>query len=197
MICRWRHGAGASMRKVAYEGFSVKVRHSPPVSLVLTGFMGVGKTTVGGILAKRGHLHWLDTDQLLEERHGCAVTTLFVQVGESDFRECEAEICRELAEQEGLLITTGGGTLLQPETAALFARRALVICLTAREDTIARRLPPADPSRPLFSQDWRKLLAERQPRYLAFRHQVVTDDRCAQQVADEIWALWQQAQRPG
>ena len=121
MICRWRHGAGASMRKVAYEGFSVKVRRSPPVSLVLTGFMGVGKTTVGGILAKRGHLHWLDTDQLLEERHGCAVTTLFVQVGESDFRECEAEICRELAEQEGLLITTGGGTLLQPETAALFA----------------------------------------------------------------------------
>lgn len=166
-----------------------------PTSLVLTGFMGVGKTTVGRILAKRGGLRWQDTDHLLEEHYGRDAGTIFLEEGEARLREYEAELCRELARQDGLLITTGGGTLLRPATAAYFDGRALVICLTAREDTIACRLNLEDETRPLFGGDWWRLLAERQPRYHEFPHQVATDGRIPQHVAEEVWALWQQAQR--
>ena len=164
-----------------------------PTSLVLTGFMGTGKTTVGRILAARGNLRWLDTDLLLTERHGFTVSTIFLREGEQKLREYEAELCRELAEQEGLLITTGGGTLLRPETAALFEGRALVICLTAREDTIASRLSLEDETRPLFGQDWWRLLAEREPNYMQFSHHLATDGRHPYLVADEIWELWTRA----
>ena len=168
-----------------------------PTSLVLTGFMGVGKTTVGKILAARGHLRWRDTDHLLEERYGHDVRSIFLEEGEARLREYEAKLCRELARQDGLLITTGGGTLLQPAIAAYFERRALVVCLTAREDTIACRLKPEDETRPLFAEGWWKLLAERQPRYHKFPHQVATDGRQAHQVADAVWEIWRKARRSG
>ena len=168
-----------------------------PTSLVLTGFMGVGKTTVGQILAKRGHLRWMDTDLLLEERYGHNVRTIFLEEGEARLREYEAKLCRELARQDGLLITTGGGTLLRPEIEALFKGRALVVCLTAREDTIASRLLLEDETRPLFGQEWWKLLAKRQPRYHEFPHHVATDGRHVYQVADEVWDLWVKARRTG
>ena len=164
-----------------------------PTSLVLTGFMGTGKTSVGRILAARGDLRWLDTDALLAERHGHSVSAIFTKEGEGRLREYETVLCRELAEQDGLLITTGGGTLLRPENATVFAERALIVCLTAREDTIACRLSLEDATRPLFGQDWWQLLAARQPRYLEFPHHIATDGRHAHQVADEVWALWTRA----
>lgn len=168
-----------------------------PSSMVLTGFMGVGKTTVGRILAARGHLRWLDTDYLLEERYGRDVRAIFLGEGEARLREYEAKLCRELARQDGLLVTTGGGTLLRPEIEALFDGKALVVCLTAREDTIVSRLTLEDETRPLFAGDWWELLAERQPRYHEFPHHVATDGRHAHQVADEVWDIWVKARRSG
>ncbi len=172
-----------------------KIAAKPPTSLVLTGFMGTGKTTVGRILAARGGLRWVDTDMLLAERHRCSVSVIFVKEGEARLREYEAALCRELAGQDGLLITTGGGTLLLPENAAVFAERALIVCLTAREDTIASRLSLEDETRPLFGQDWWRLLAERQPHYMQFSHHLATDGRHPYLVADEIWELWTRATR--
>ena len=172
-----------------------QIAAKPPTSLVLTGFMGTGKTTIGRILAARGGLRWVDTDMLLAERHRCSVSVIFVKEGEERLREYEAALCRELAGQDGLLITTGGGTLLLPENAAVFAERALIVCLTAREDTIASRLSLEDETRPLFGQNWWELLAARQPRYMEFPHHIATDGRHAHHVADEVWALWTRVTR--
>lgn len=166
-------------------------------TLVLTGFMGVGKTTVGRILAARGGLQWLDTDRIIGERFGLSVAEMFLRDGETRLRECEATICRELADRDGLLITTGGGTLLRRENVAVFQERALIICLTAREDTIACRLAIEDETRPLFGQDWWRLLAARQPVYENFAHRVATDGLHAQQVADEVWQIWVKANQRG
>ena len=168
-----------------------------PHSLVLTGFMGTGKTTVGRILMKRGELRWVDTDHLIQERYGRTVATIYTHEGLECLRGYEAELCHELAEQEGLLITTGGGTLLRPEIESQFDGQALIICLTAREDTIACRLTLQDSTRPLFGRDWWQLLAKRQSRYHEFTNQVATDGRHAHQVADEVWALWQETQSNG
>lgn len=181
---------------VSPPGMKTSQNSKRPASLVLTGFMGTGKTTVGRILAARGNLRWLDTDHLLEERYGRDVPTIFLQEGEVRLREYEAKLCRELAGQDGLLITTGGGTLLRPAIAAHFEERALVVCLTAREDTIACRVEVDDDMRPLFAGEWWKLLAERQPRYHEFPNQVATDGRHAHQVADEVWDLWVKARQP-
>lgn len=163
------------------------------MNVVLTGFMGTGKSTVGRLLAERTERAFVDTDAIIEERYG-PIPEIFATLGEDAFRSFEREVAAELAATDGLVIGTGGRLLLDPVNAAVLGATGRVFCLTASVDTILRRVAPAGEvaGRPLLAgADARErvtaLLAERAAGYAVFE-QVDTDDRSPAEVADAIVA---------
>ena len=120
--------------------------------IVLVGFVGTGKTTVGRALAARMGRDFIDTDAAVERRAGLTIADLFKRHGEAVFREHEAAVCRHLASRSGLVIATGAGALLaQPNREALMSRGRLV-CLHASLDELERRLEQ-DVQRPLLTKE--------------------------------------------
>ena len=163
-------------------------------NIVLTGFMGTGKTTAGRLLARRLGFDFVDTDAIIEERHG-PIAAIFSERGEAAFRAIEREIAGELAERDQLIIATGGGMMLDPSNVALLSRNGRVFCLVAEPETILDRVV-ADASRverPLLAtpdplQRIIDLLAERHPAYGSFI-QVSTEARSLDEVADDLFML--------
>lgn len=159
-------------------------------NIVLTGFMATGKTTVGRVLADRLGYEFVDTDTLIEERHG-PIAQIFVEYGEEEFRRMEREVAVELAGRQGLVISTGGRMMVDPVNADVLGATGDVFCLTATVDTIVDRLTAAGTdSRPMLSgHDLRTrvadLLAERTEAYARFI-QVPTDDESPDQIATRI-----------
>ena len=82
-----------------------------PKNIILCGFMGGGKTTVGRRLAQKAHMEFIDMDDYIEQREGRTITDIFAQDGEETFRRMETDAARELAGRRGLVIAAGGGTL--------------------------------------------------------------------------------------
>ena len=163
-------------------------------NVVLTGFMGTGKTTIGRVLADRLGYEFVDTDAIIVDRHG-PITEIFAEYGEDHFRALERELAAELADRDGLVVSTGGRMLVDPANADVFERRHVVVALTATPDTIFLRVggDRAADTRPMLAGDdvrarIAELLAERSAAYARF-HQVATDDRWPNQIADEIVAL--------
>ena len=111
--------------------------------------MGSGKTTVGRFLARRLGLEFLDLDQEIERRCGVDVSVIFDIEGESGFRARETAILDELTRRDGVLLATGGGTILNPDNRGLLAERGLVVWLKTSVDQQLRRLE-RDQRRPLL-----------------------------------------------
>jgi shikimate kinase len=163
-------------------------------NVVLTGFMGTGKTTVGRLLAAELAFELVDTDALIEERHG-PIAEIFASRGEAAFRAIEREIAGELAGRTGLVIATGGRMLLDPANAAVLGAQGRVFCLVAAPEEVYTRVS-ADRTpveRPLLAvPDPRRrieeLMAERAAGYGQFR-QIPTDGRTPADVAAAILAL--------
>ena len=137
-----------------------------PRRLVLVGFMGSGKTTVGALVA--GLLGWRfhDMDALLEARMGHSVPEAFRQRGEAWFREQETALARELASQTDAVIAAGGGAFAVPETRAALQEGAVTIWLRCDLETLFGHIP-LDGTRPLARdrETMRKLFAQRDPLY--------------------------------
>ncbi|MDJ0767602.1 MAG: shikimate kinase [Ilumatobacter sp.] len=160
-------------------------------NVVLTGFMGTGKTTVGRLLADLLLYDFLDTDHVIEVRHG-PIPEIFAEHGEGEFRRLERELCAELAQRDGLVISTGGRLMVDPVNAEVLAASSSVYCLTAPVDTILERVAADDElvERPLLAEtDVRarvtELLAERAHAYERFE-QIDTDGRSAEDVAADL-----------
>jgi shikimate kinase/3-dehydroquinate synthase len=170
---------------------SLALRHS---SLVLTGFMGTGKTTVGKIVAQKLGREFVDMDALIEAREGQSVRALFETRGEEYFRARESQVCVELGQRANLVIATGGGALLNPQNRAAFAN-AFVVCLNATPDVVCDRLDDTR-DRPLVaSLNSRERIAElmqaRQEAYSQISHHIDTTHKSIDHVAEEIIALIQ------
>ncbi|MDF4249379.1 shikimate kinase [Streptomyces sp. WMMB303] len=157
--------------------------------LVLVGPMGVGKSTVGAILAERLGVTCRDTDQDVAERAGKSVSDIFLEEGEPHFRELErAAVATALSEHRGVL-ALGGGAVLAEETRALLAGRPVVFLEMGLTEAVKR--VGLDAPRPLLvinpRQQWRRLMEERRPLYTEVASVVVsTEERTPDQVADEI-----------
>ena len=143
--------------------------------------MGSGKTTIGRLLARRLGKRFIDSDHAIEARTGASIPWIFEIEGEASFRRREAEMIRELTGQEGIVLATGGGAVLDPASRALLAGRGTVVYLRAGIGSILQRtshdknrplLQTADPRRKL-----EELLAQREPLYREIADLVIDTGR--------------------
>jgi len=122
------------------------------VNLVLIGFMGVGKTSVGMGLAERLRRPFIDTDSLIEEAYSLPITRIFEKHGEASFRETERRVVEEVGNRRRCVIATGGGVVLWKENVECLRRRGLLVHLTLSPETIFRRIGH-ETERPLLNTD--------------------------------------------
>lgn len=159
-------------------------------NVVLTGFMGTGKSTVGRLLAERLGFDFVDTDEWIVVRDGRSIAEIFREEGQGAFRDWERRVALELAQRDNLVIATGGRLMLDEVNAAVLGRNGRVFCLTAKPETIIARLEE-DVRRPLLNvpdpaAKIRQLLEKRAEAYGRFP-QIDTEGKTAVQVAEEIW----------
>jgi len=161
-----------------------------PARVVLVGFMGSGKSSVGRLVARRLGYSFEDMDRRIEKRAGRRIAAIFRDLGEAAFRALELEEARALSLLRDRVVASGGGAFARPDTRAVLQEGALTVWLQCDLDTLLSRLP-ADGSRPLAGNRdiMRTLLAEREPSY---RRADVAVDAAAgtpRQVADRIVGL--------
>lgn len=161
-------------------------------NIVLTGFMGTGKSVVGRAAARALGRPFVDMDAVLEERLGMSIADCFATRGEAAFRRAEAELLRELAGREGLVIATGGGALVPPANRQLLAG-ATVILLECALPQLRRRLAGSK-GRPLLATGdpaaaIARLLAERRPAYEAIPLRLDTTHIGIREAADRVLCL--------
>ena len=161
-------------------------------NIVITGFMGTGKSTIGRIVAGRLNRPFFDMDEQIEAHFGKPIPRVFAEDGEEAFRAFEADLCREFAQQQGVVISTGGGALVNPTNRSVLAETGVLICLTATVDTILERVEHAE-DRPLLPDDReerrrrvRELLNDRRHAYAAIPHRVDTSGRYPNAIADDV-----------
>lgn len=121
-----------------------------PLKIALVGMPAIGKTTLGRKLARNFALDFVDLDQTIEASIGCSIREYFERMGEEAFRDVESRVLAEQLARPGVhVISTGGGIILRPENRALLRQHCHVVYLTARLETLMRRLR-GDRTRPLL-----------------------------------------------
>jgi shikimate kinase len=150
-------------------------------SIALVGLPGSGKSTVGRQLARRFDLLFVDSDARIEQRLGCSIREFFEREGEARFREIEAEEIDLLTLKSDCVLSTGGGSVLQPENRERLRSRCQVVYLRSSPDELYRRLRH-DRNRPLLQvadplNKLRDLYAERDPLYRETAHYLIETGR--------------------
>lgn len=150
-------------------------------NIFLVGLMGSGKTTVGRALAKQLNKRFVDSDHEIEARTGVSIPVIFEIEGEASFRQREADVIRDLTAQEGIVLATGGGAILNEASRRYLHERGTVIYLRAAISSILQRTR-YDKNRPLLrTADPRKKLeeleAQREPLYQQIAHLVIDTGR--------------------
>jgi shikimate kinase len=160
------------------------------MNIVLTGFMGTGKTAVGRHLADELHIPFIDVDSSIAKKAGKSIQEIFTSEGEATFRALETAALAEVAAQDKTVIATGGGALLFPKNREILQKSGILVCLTAKMGTLLERLKD-DLTRPLLSGEKledkiSRLMKERQDVYDLCPFKVETDGKTIAQVAKEI-----------
>lgn len=159
-------------------------------NIIITGFMGTGKSEAGRIVAGRLGLNLVDVDAMIEDEQNMTISEIFRQFGEPGFRDMEADAVRRLSLMNNLVVSTGGGVVLRDENMANLRKNGTIICLTASPETILERVGH-DNSRPLLQTDdplaaIRQLLQDREKYYEAADMVIDTEGRSPLEVAEEI-----------
>ena len=141
----------------------------PLTNIYLVGPMGAGKSTLGRMLAKELGLPFYDSDHEVEARTGANIPWIFDVEGEKGFRQRERQVIRELCEERGIVLATGGGVVTQEENRRHLGTNGLVVYLKASVDAQLERTIK-DKQRPLLQRPDRRavlenLLEEREPLY--------------------------------
>jgi shikimate kinase len=170
-------------------------------NLVLAGFMGTGKSSVGRCAAMQLRFHFVDTDDLIEAQAGKSISEIFAQDGEPAFRAWERQVVAGLDGAEKMVIATGGGLVVEPDNLARLKEHALVVCLWASPETIWERVRHRG-HRPLLNEpdapaSIRRLLAEREPHYRQADVLVSTEQRAVREVAATVLHEFHCALRQG
>ena len=166
-------------------------------NLSLTGFMGVGKSTLGRFLANSLRYQFVDTDDMIEQRSGKPITKIFEDDGEDSFRSLEQEIVDEMVSWKRRVISTGGGLITKNNNLERLKAYSFVVCLWASPETIYHRIKRQS-HRPLLQttdpvRRIEDLLEERSVFYKQSDYMVNTDKRPLRVVAQLVTHQFHQA----
>jgi len=164
------------------------------MNIVLIGYRGVGKSSVGKALAARLNRELISTDAEVVRRAGQTIPAIVEQHGWEYFRDRESDVCRDLAGRDNLIIDTGGGAILRPQNVEVLKTNGTLFWLTASVGSIAARIG-GDTQRPSltgtksFIEEIEEVLKERAPKYrTAADHIIATDSQPIARVAEQIVA---------
>lgn len=136
-------------------------------NIILCGFMGAGKTSVGKELSKKLNYGFIDTDELIEKEQSITINEIFDKYGESYFRDLEYEMCKKITNEKNNVIAIGGGTITFKRNCDILKNNNTVIFLDATFDTILDRIGDSN-TRPLFRdlEKAKKLYNDRKEKYI-------------------------------
>lgn len=156
-------------------------------NLILIGFMGSGKDSVGREIARRSSLRFLSTDRMIELAEKRSISAIFEESGESYFRRLESRMLRTLRGLQNIVLATGGGIVKDPLNQKRLARLGTVVHLKVTAGTVKKRLA-GDETRPLLRQPGavENLLAERRGMYDFAKITIATDDLSPAEIAEKI-----------
>jgi len=162
-------------------------------NIIITGFMGTGKSVVAKELARKLKMEFIDMDRIVEEGQGMSIADIFSRYGENYFRQQENKLVKELSQKENMIIATGGGTLLSSDNTRILGQRGQIICLYADSRTICNRVKRRN-NRPLLKgenvlSEIDRLLEERKKIYDNIKWKIDTTNLNIQEVTDKIIAL--------
>ena len=163
-------------------------------NIFLIGPMGAGKTTIGRQLAKKLSKQFYDSDHEIEKHTGADISLIFELEGEAGFRKRESLVLFELVSLKNIVLSTGGGCVLDPENRKLLTDNGTIIYLKATADKLFKRTSD-DKRRPLLQTDDRlnkikEILAEREPLYLSLANEVIdTHDQSIKQITQKIFEI--------
>ena len=163
-------------------------------NIVLCGFMGSGKSTIGKMLSNTLDMPLIDTDEYIEKKLNMSIPQIFAEKGENFFRQTELEVCRELSALSGYIISTGGGTLLKSENVSAVKQSGTVFFLNVSEEAVLYRLRN-DTSRPLLQREDKKdavhkLMTERLPLYKRAADFIIDAEQTPKKVCEQITELF-------
>lgn len=160
--------------------------------MILMGFMGAGKTTVGKLLAKEMSCDFIDTDEQIEKEQGCKISEIFERDGETAFRDLETDLLKRLKEsKQEFVLSIGGGMPVREENRELLRNLGTVIYLKTSKEEIIRRVS-GDTNRPLLQggsleEKVTALMNAREHIYQETAHrEIMTDGKDPKGVAEEI-----------
>lgn len=161
-------------------------------NIVLTGFMGTGKSEVSQELSKVLGWKVIDIDTEIEKSQRMKITEIFKQFGEPGFRDIEAEMIKNLSKNKDAIISTGGGAVLRQENMDALRENGVIICLTATPETILKRTSNNN-DRPLLQVEdplkkIQELLKFRMPYYEKADIMIDTENKTPLEIAEEIIA---------
>ena len=168
-------------------------------NLVLVGFMGTGKTEVGKIIADRMKRDFVDIDDRIVGAVGMTINDIFSKQGEDFFRDIESEMIEKCSAATGMVISTGGGSLLRPKNVQNLKRTGVLVWLVASPEEILRRVAD-DRHRPLLAvpdriSTVRAMLAKRIGSYQISDIRVNTEGRSLLATAEEVLLTYERFTR--
>ena len=159
-------------------------------TIVLTGMMGAGKTTLAEVLAQKLNIKYIDIDTLIESNEGKKIADIFTQNGETYFRKIEKETIKQVITPTDLVISLGGGALENKDTRDLLLTNTTVIYLKTSPEIIFERIKN-NTTRPLLCGNMsvekiKEILEKREANYQSATLTITTDNKTPEQIADEI-----------
>lgn len=161
-------------------------------NIILCGFMGCGKSTIGSLLSRKMGMAFVDLDRFIEKKENKTVSEIFSDSGEEYFRQLEREAARELSEKKGVVLAAGGGTLTFAENVEVLKKSGTIVLLDIPVEVVSERLRN-DTSRPLLARPdkeeaMRELYNKRLPLYREAADIIIDANQSPMQICMQIMA---------